>query len=386
MSLEQILNVPASSREAALAGRFPALEKVLAGGLPAIVYPAANLGRHAALKLRERGVNIVGLGDSKPTLWGSKVGEIPVLSPGQIAAEHAETPILIATSRFDSEIAESLRGKGCRTVIPMPYLNYRLPDVFISPAYKGSVTMVADPEQREDINRAYELLADEPSRRVFATKLEYYLTLEKALLDRCRTLEPIYFDPEVIHLTPQEVFVDGGAFTGDTLAPFLKASQGRFRAYFGFEPDSANFAQLEKAASVDPARIHAVRAGVAHKTGTLRFTNTSREDSRVAADDDPNAVVVPVESLDEYFEDRETPTFIKLDIEGVEEEALRGAARLIKNAHPILAVSVYHKPQDLWELPLLIHTLNPGYRFFMRHYTREIDDTVCYAVPPERVR
>lgn len=70
-----------------------------------------------------------------------------------------------------------------------------------------------------------------------------------------------------------------------------------------------------------------------------------------------------------------------MDIEGAETEALLGAAGLLGNTSPKLAISAYHFPTDLWTIPLLMDRLTPGSRLYLRHYTREVDDTVCYAIP-----
>ena len=91
--------------------------------------------------------------------------------------------------------------------------------------------------------------------------------------------------------------------------------------------------------------------------------------------------MINVVSLDEFFSEKPAPSFVKMDIEGAEMGALQGAAALISRHQPKLAISVYHHASDLWELPALIQRLNPGYRLFVRHYTREIADTVCYAIP-----
>ena len=89
-------------------------------------------------------------------------------------------------------------------------------------------------------------------------------------------------------------------------------------------------------------------------------------------------------TIDEQFEGRRAPTIVKLDVEGVEKDALLGAQSTVSRHGPLLAVSVYHRPSDLWTLPLLMSRLAPSSRIVLRHYTGEFDDTVCYAVPPWR--
>ena len=93
-----------------------------------------------------------------------------------------------------------------------------------------------------------------------------------------------------------------------------------------------------------------------------------------------DAVTIKVVSIDEYMKDKEPATFIKMDIEGGEYDAISGAKNTIIKEKPKLALSVYHKATDLWKIPLSIKKLKPDYKMYIRHYSREIIDTVCFAI------
>ena len=84
--------------------------------------------------------------------------------------------------------------------------------------------------------------------------------------------------------------------------------------------------------------------------------------------------------MDTFFRDKEAPTFIKMDIEGAEKEAILGAENIIRIQKPKMAVSIYHKREDIWELPKLLLEMNPEYRFYLRHYSFRDAETVLYAV------
>ena len=90
-----------------------------------------------------------------------------------------------------------------------------------------------------------------------------------------------------------------------------------------------------------------------------------------------------VAPLDEILADSK-PTYIKFDVEGAEHDALVGASETIKANLPVLAVCLYHRPEDLWDLPLLVRSLRPDYRMHVRRYSDERWETVLYAVPPAR--
>jgi len=372
--------------EAALEQRFPPLNRLFDQKTPVILYPAGRLSRAATVELQKRGVAVIGFGDRNATLWGISIDGLPVFSPQQIMEQYSSCSILVSTSLYDSEVFELFTKGGCQWVYPMPWLSHRLPDMFANREYKGALEAVANPQNHDAINHAFRLFVDEGSRRTFATKIEYLLTFEKRRLDEIRSRKQIYFDSEILQLSDHEVVLDGGAFKGDTLEKFLEISKGIFKEYHAFEPDSGNFALLQRKASVDPQRIFAIRCGLANQSGALQFISTSGADAQFAGEGQQGGESLPVISVDEYIIGRQPPTFLKLDIEGFEASALRGAANLIAKHQPVLAISAYHYPEDLWKIPNLIHELNPDYCLLIRHYTREIDDTVCYAIPRWRMK
>jgi hypothetical protein len=90
---------------------------------------------------------------------------------------------------------------------------------------------------------------------------------------------------------------------------------------------------------------------------------------------------VEIVRLDDFEIQNGEALFLKLDVEGFESQTLQGARRLIKERNPLVAMSVYHQPNDLWELPLQIRKLNDNYHFFLRTHGEDGMDVICYAVP-----
>lgn len=109
---------------------------------------------------------------------------------------------------------------------------------------------------------------------------------------------------------------------------------------------------------------------------TLRF-KSDRTDSCVCDDGD---VMVTTGRIDDYLGEQRIG-IIKMDIEGCEYNALLGARETIMRDAPVLAISVYHKLEDIIELPLLIGSMYPSYRYFLRHYAFSRTDTILYAIP-----
>lgn len=89
--------------------------------------------------------------------------------------------------------------------------------------------------------------------------------------------------------------------------------------------------------------------------------------------------VIETTSIDEILDGGEA-TYIKMDIEGAEYEALLGAKKTIKNYKPKLAISIYHKRCDIWEIPILLLSYNSDYKFYLRTYSFSGNDTVLYAL------
>ena len=194
----------------------------------------------------------------------------------------------------------------------------------------------------------------------------------------------IYFPDDVVSATDGEVFVDVGAYDGDTLLAFLKHCDSRFRRVIAFEPDPVNLDRLQRTVGELPEnirrRIRVVPAGATGaQQGTVRFSATGGPGSKM----DAGEVQVPCVTLDESL-DGDSPTYIKMDIEAAEPSALMGASRIVSRLAPVLAVVAYHIQDHLWKLPCLMHSLNPEYRIFLRPHIQLVEDLVCYGVPPGR--
>jgi FkbM family methyltransferase len=193
-----------------------------------------------------------------------------------------------------------------------------------------------------------------------------------------------YFPPGVLPLLPdQTTFIDCGAYDGDTIQLFLLHQEGRFHEILAFEPDPANCQKLRDYVSTLEAevagRIHIYNAGVGRRRTKMNFNSTG---NMGAALDEAGELEVDVLALDDVVRAAPTNTlFVKFDIEGGEWAALKGMQKLFETSQPFLAISVYHRPDDLWQLPLYLKTLNPAYRLFLRTQGEDGMDVICYALP-----
>lgn len=193
--------------------------------------------------------------------------------------------------------------------------------------------------------------------------------------------EQQYFDLPCLdqYREPHEVFVDGGCYDGANSVRFVQWAGGVEKTVYAFEADEKN---AEKCRSVleqiEGASCHLIAKGMWSGDTVLNFCSKANEASGLTENGQQR---ISVTSLDSAV--NEKVTFIKMDIEGAEYEALKGAENIISAYHPKLAVSIYHKAEDIWELPQLILSFYPEYIFYLRHYSLSSEETVLYAVPKE---
>ncbi len=189
-----------------------------------------------------------------------------------------------------------------------------------------------------------------------------------------------YFDPDIVKLRENEVFVDAGVLNLGTSLRFIeecrKARIKNFKIY-AFEPDGASYARCKEIRETIPdVDLNLYQAGLWSEDTTLHFSEMGNGASRITQQETTTSIhVVP---LDRCISGE--VTFIKMDIEGAELEALKGCQEIIRRCRPRLAISIYHKKEDLVEIPLFIKTLVPEYKLYVRHYSNDTGETVLYAV------
>ncbi len=372
----------AQDREAVLRREAGLFDELAGPGAPIVLFGAGRLGRRTVAALRDTGVRPVALADNDPGLHGRTVEGLEVFSPAEAAARFGRSAAFVVTVFLGSDaVRRQLRTLGCRTVLPFYPLFWKYPEGLL-PHYSYDLPhRVID--ARRDIVEAWNLLADDASRAEFFGQVAWRLDPGR----ECPPASPgdeIYFPPDLVALGPEEVFVDCGAFDGDTLRRFLDRTGGAFGEAVAFEPDPHNFRRLEEAVGTLPrgaaGRIALHRAALGARRGTVRIDLHGL----ASAVSDTGTESVPMVTLDDILAGKPS-TFIKMDIEGAELEALQGAAAHVRAHHPLLAVSAYHRHDHLWKIPLLIRSLSPEYRFHLRRHNPEIvDDLVVYAVPGRR--
>jgi FkbM family methyltransferase len=237
---------------------------------------------------------------------------------------------------------------------------------------------------RRDYEWLFNRLEDDKSREVMMNAMMIDITCECKYAVEINDIKkcPQYFDPSIVKVGKDEVFVDMGAFIGDTeliYIDFIRSNGGSIKAIYGYEPDENTYAKaVENMKPYDFANIKNV--GVGSKSEEVCFeTQIGGRSTVVTSKDGSNVETARLVAIDEDI--KEKVTFIKMDLEGYEAEALKGSKNHIINDTPQLAVCVYHKIEDLYALPQLIESYNTNYKMYMRHYDDQQAETVLYCIP-----
>ena len=269
-----------------------------------------------------------------------------------------------------NEVVEYLKKIGyTRFENAMPYFTRLL--FFSHETNKENIIV----KEIDNVLSAFEHITDEHSEDVFISLLNAHATV-------CYDIKKLsagmtqYVDVTVPFRHNYRSFVDCGAFTGDTFKDLFKWHS--VEQYFGFEPDALCYAKLSQ--NVDTLHEKTkycvlLPLGVGDKNEYLRFSSTGDGIGRMNYMGESIVQIVRIDDIVKGYDN----LFIKMDIEGTEISALKGAQNTIKNTAPDLAISVYHKITDLWRIPLLLKEWVPEYKFYMRSHNAYSIDTVLYA-------
>jgi FkbM family methyltransferase len=335
---------------------------------PFIIFGAGNLGRRVA-----RALNPQLFCDNNSRLWGTSINDIPVESPASAVSRYPDATYVVAiwnpspSETMLDRIAQ-IRALGAHRVVPFTELlkehaDHILPNLLwekrefytVNENEIGHARSLLNPASRPEFDRQLRLRSADFAGQVIDAGTQY-------------------FPPEIV-LDSDEVFIDCGAFDGDTVEQFSRATGNRFKQIMAFEPDPVNLAALHRIADAD-RRVSVLPYAVGACRQVAQFT-IAGPGSHVSQ---AGECEVQVTTLDEALQDIQ-PTYIKMDIEGSELDALEGGKETIRRHRPKMAVCVYHLPDHLWQVPIKLHELLPDSDLTLRTYNADGFECVCYCIP-----
>jgi FkbM family methyltransferase len=345
------------------------------------VYAAGRYGRQVAAALRDGGYPVRGFIDAKASA-GQEVEGTACRRPEDVdIAEASRAVLVIAINNFRTPVDDVCtwgEHLGFADVVFVP----ELPDLLgrhLGNYWQASRRDIF--ENAPAIARLDALLGDARSREILAQLVSYRISgrpEDHPTVDRERQ----YFPADLPLPTRDIAVIDCGAYPGDLLETALKAGK-TLSHWYAFEPDPKNFGELcafvnDRSDWVEEAVLFP--CGVGDTVGTMCFATGDADASRavIEATDSAETQILPIVRVDDVLKPGRLD-MVKLDIEGFEAAALDGMAGLLDRYRPRLAMAVYHKPADLWELPFRVDKMMPGGRYALRQHGYNGYDTVLYV-------
>lgn len=220
----------------------------------------------------------------------------------------------------------------------------------------------------------FSLLKDSSSKQVLNKLIQFRLTLDPFIIEP--VIDKDLYQPQgILSFRNNEIYVDGGSYDGDSVRLFIRRVKNKYDKILAFEPDKVIYRKLVQKMN-DKGRIECLNQGLFNKNGKVSFSTTS---DRASLIESGGTSSINVASIDSVL-NGERVSFIKMNIEGAEINALKGAQKSIKQWFPKMAISCYHRPSDLWQIPLLINKMSKKYNLYLRQHDGGVIESVCYAI------
>ncbi len=329
-----------------------------------ILFGAGQCGVASVEFLKGKGLTVTGVIDNSPSKIGKKIYGVPIIGINDELVKKAQI-ILLSVKHAVKDITKAI-PEGTS------YISF---DAWFLHEYYS------------DYKFLYENFSDPDSKRCLVAILLTMLTGDENYCADVAEGNQYFALPQFIN-NGTEHFVDAGAYVGDTVEKFIWAQNGAFKKIYAFEPGPTQWialnerlCRLTKEWALDTSKIHLMNAGLGsersfasmnindnHLLGANLTTKTQESDE----------FNITVESLDDIL-NGDPVTFLKADIEGMEMEMLRGAKKSITTHKPKMALSVYHKPDDLINIVSFIKAIDPNYKIALRQHSPLLMDTTLYC-------
>lgn len=249
--------------------------------------------------------------------------------------------------------------------------------------YKYSLLELAEPPfiidfkkdffyNKDKYLKIFNLLSDEKSKKIFEKVINFKISFDYKFMNGfTNNYKEQYFDKEIIPNINRISFVDGGAYVGDTI-PYIIKNFPDFEKIYCIEPNILHI-NIAKRNFAMHNNIEFMNFGLGSKVQISTVTDTIQNNCA------HDYQAENIDSLDNLIKGK--VDFIKLDIEGAEQDAIEGARKIISTQAPILAICIYHKAEDWYKVPQKVLEINPHYKIYLRHYMEGIYETVMYFIP-----
>lgn len=327
--------------------------------------------------------------DTDSELWGTRCESMEIYPPAHLYALSPETHIVLIVSGTGSfySVTRTIKMVDDFSVFYFNTISDKFFNFFSNQLY----------ENLEKVNKVEKMLSDDDSKQIYREVVRRRImgaTGEFTSLKRSDSQQYI-FHPMFKNLSDEEVFLDCGAYIGDSVEKFIRSFGDNVKKIYSFECFEENSLKLQEVGNelkkngwkgelvMAPYAVSDQNEQmVFHDVGMpeggyLSETRSTKQYSKKLTP--VNTLKVEARKLDDFVPQDEKVTLIKMDIEGSEYAALKGAERIIRTYEPRLAISIYHNPSDYWRIFELIHSFSVNYKFAVRHHQKNNLDTVLYA-------
>lgn len=321
--------------------------------LPIMLYGMGNGTDMIIEQLNKIGVEFAEIFASDEFVRGHCVHGKKVKKYSDICEEYDEFVIVLCFAVHD----EKMLGRICELSKKHTLFAPNVPIV-----NDGVFTREYIIEHEVEFDKAYSLLSDDFSRRSYIDVLNFKVSGKVEYLFRCQK-QKMQIYSEYLKINDDEIFMDLGAYDGDTVHEFLQASGGKYEKIYAVEADEKNYRKLKNnTADIDKIELFNIAAWDGEEK--LFFEKKKGRNSKLSYS---GSVEVQANSVDNILDGRKI-TVLKMDIEGSEERALDGAKETVRQFSPKLYVCAYHRNSDMFRLPLKINELDSEYKIFFCHH------------------
>jgi FkbM family methyltransferase len=326
------------------------------------------------------GIEPAAFADDTPAKQGAVIDGLQVLPPAAAALEYEDAVFAVTIFNPEFEFADARARLHALGVEVMSFIELGLSYApALLPLYCFADPVVVERAEPE-LTGVWHALEDDKSREHLLAHLRLRLAADH---DALPAPDPnSYFAPDIVGALPNDVvFIDGGAYDGDTLRRFLARQDTEFGGAVVVEPDPQNAQRLQEYVATLPIgtreRIEVRQAAIAATRSVAEFASTGDMSAALR----PGGTTLVETILLQDLIDRDGAVFVKLDVEGAESDVLSAAGLVLKRRQPLIAAAVYHLPEDVWRIPLFLRDLDVGYRLFLRTHGPDGGDLICYAMP-----
>lgn len=337
--------------------------------IPIIIKGGGKLGEQVYHWLSANGISVKGFGVDKKYYSEQMLENKPVYCFEDYVRTN-ECIVIIAYRGYESnQISYELR-ENIKYIFDYDFIGRTV----LEDSYERPISKEYLEARKKDVKWLYDQLADKKSQE----SLDDFLYQRIYGNYRKRFDYNQYFQNDILKLCEDEIFIDCGAFRGENIIGFSEFAMAQgiksWKA-IAFEPDPFNI-QIMKSRIKNLKNILFEECGVYSSTRTLYFNSGEGSSSSVS---EKGNIAIKVKAIDDVLEG-EKATFIKMDIEGSEMEALRGAEKTICKYKPKLAICIYHKREDFLDIPRYVKMLNPEYKLYIRNHDSAGIECVLYAI------